>query len=77
MVTNQTLIEFACLQYCNNEDFKLFADAWFSKLSGLLAFADSVQACFATPVDKGGTPLAKYLLEKFEGLSERRPHSSS
>lgn len=78
MVTDQTLIEFAILQYASDEDFKTYADDWLSKLRERNPqLPDTPQACFAAPVNGDGTPLAKYVLEGFELAKGKEPHASS
>ena len=77
MVTEKTLIEFAVLQYHSDEDFKEFADGWLAKLRERNPdLPGDAAACFATPVNGDGTPLAKYVLEGFETSKGKVPYAS-
>lgn len=73
-MTNESLIEFACLQYRNDVDFRAYADALMDGMR-LPHRQFPIEVSLSSPATAEGTPLAKYVLERYEATKGKRPHS--
>lgn len=77
MLTNQSMTQYALLQYQSDTAFKYFVDENIAKLQPSFNANTTIADLFMCVVNPHGLTLAKYLLDKWEIHNDRRVYSAA